>query len=448
MTDVHLSRELLRATADGRVPKEITSELAFEHLLALCPTCREEFLRYAAWQKLRDTPEGAAGLTTAFGLLLGRLPGNLADHAVADERARRDVARLRKLPPEERLPAVKRARTRCRGAAFAARCLEEARAALPGRPRDALAWAEAAAHGATWAAGPAPTLAALLALAAAHRGNALRVLERFDEAEAAIARAGDLLRDTGVADLAVHAEVAALEASLHRDRRRFRAAESALQVASLLHAAREDRPALAKMRLKRGTLYHAWGRPEEALAAAEAAEEALAGSEDAAPRLRLAVRHNRADYLCELARFADAREVLEASRDLYARFDDAWTRLRLAWLEGKLAAGLGWDGEAEGHLRAARDGFRAEGSAYDTALVSLELAGLYLAQNRCSEVREIAQEMVATFRRLGVHREAVEAARLFARAAAKEALTARFLARLAHYLRQARCGPPLAFRPG
>lgn len=367
MSDIHLSRELLRATADGRVPGEITRQVAFEHLLARCPTCAGEVSRFAAWKALRGTPEGAAGVASALGLLLDRLPGELAEHEAKRERARRDVARLRKLPPEERLAPVECARTRFRGPVFGALCLEEARAALPGRPRDALAWADAAAFGAysvpdsevrTRQAERAVT--ALQALATAHRGNALRILERFEEAERAIEHAGAILREYGVTDLGAQAEVAALEASLLRARRRFRAAESALQVASLLHAVRDDRPALARTRLTRGTLYHAWGRTEEALAAAEAAEEALNGLAEAAPRLRLAVRHNRADYLCELARFADAREVLEASRDLYARFDDAWTRLRLAWLEGKLAAGLGRDEEAEEHLRAARDGFRAE----------------------------------------------------------------------------------------
>jgi hypothetical protein len=452
MSHVHLSRELLHAVAEERVPRGIATDLMIEHLLGRCPTCAGEIARWGAWKAVRDTPDGASGVVTALRGLLDRLPGELAAGEAALRRARRDVARLGKLPPEERRPAAERAQTRCRGDAFAARCLAEARACLPGQPREALGWAEAAVFGATWA-GPQPepyvppATRALQARAHAHRGNALRILERLDDAEDDFERALALLRHGGVTDLAAHAEVATLEASLHRDRRHFAAAEGALHVAALLHTVRTDRPELARARLMQGTVYHAWGRPEAALEAAEAAEAALEENGSPPPRLRLAVRHNRADYLCELGRFADAREVLEASRDLYDRFDDAWTRLRLAWLEGKLAAGLGRDGEAEARFRAARDGFLAEGSAYDAALVSLELAALYLHQGRCAEVRELAEAMVATFRRLGVHREAVEAAQLFARAAAREALTAGFLARLAHYLRQARSGPGLAFQP-
>ncbi len=452
MSHVHLSRELLHAVAEQRVPPQIATDLMIEHLLGRCPTCAEEVGRWLAWKDVRNTPEGAGGLVTALRLLLDRLPAELAASEQALRRARRDVARLRGLPPEERRPAAERARQGCRGTAFASLCLEEARSCLPGQPRDALGWAEAAVFGATWAGPsrqprvPAATQA-LRARALAHRGNALRILERLEDAEDDFDRALALLRDGGVTDLAAQAEVATLEASLHRDRRRFAAAEGALHVAGLLQTVREDRPALAKARLMQGTVYHAWGRPEDALVAAEAAEEALEGNGFPPPRLRLAVRHNRGFYLCELGRFADAREVLEASRDLYAQFDDAWTRLRLAWLEGKLGAGLGRDGEAEERFRAARDGFLTEGSAYDAALVSLELAALYLHRGRCAEVRELAEEMVATFRRLGVHREAVEAAGLFARAAAQEALTAAFLARLAHYLRQARCGPAFAFQP-
>jgi tetratricopeptide (TPR) repeat protein len=440
------------------VPREEVAFATLEHLVGRCPTCARELARWNAWKEVRGTPAGTRGVVTALRMLLATLPARLAASATELRHARRAVAALRPLGPEARRDRFRRSHGRFRGPAFAELALAEARAALPGHPANALSWACIAELGVGFVPparglddaehqAPAGRRASLLGRALAHQGNALRILERFDEAEVCFEAAHDALRKNGATDLAAFAEVACLEASLHRDRRDFSRAEEALHHASLLYAVLEDRRELARARLKRGTLYHAWGRAGEALGAAEAAEAALAAADPAEPRLLLAARHNRADYLCDLYRFREAADLLEESRALYEAFGDAWTRLRLAWLEGKIARGLGRDEEAEARLRAARDGFRAEGSAYDAALVALELAALYLARGRTSDVRALAREMVETFGRLGVHREAREAARLFARAAAREAVTAELVARLAAYLRQARSGPGFAFRP-
>lgn len=450
MSHCHLSREILRAAADGRLPEGTAGEIALEHLAARCPTCRREVRRFLAWKESRGAPGWGWRTWTALEHLVGRLPGELRAAEEQLRRARRDLEELRPLPVEERRARMERARTRFRGPYLAELLLAEARRCLPERPGEASAWADAAHFAAFWAPAPEgrpesagdpswwPRCAALEGRALAHLGNALRIEERLEEAEGAFAMAWERLREGGATDLAAHAEVACLEASLHRARRRLSEAVSAVHFASLLHAVLGDVAALARARLTRGTLYQAWGRPGEALEAAGAAEEALDRlPEGAEPRLRLAARHNRADFLCDLGRFAEAAELLEASRGLYEGFRDPWTRSRLAWLEGKIARGLGRDGEAEARLRAAREGFLAEGAAYDAALVSLELAGLYLDQGRTSDVLALARGMVETFRRLEVHREARAAAAIFARAAAAEAVTAELLHRLARELREA-----------
>ncbi|HSL82147.1 MAG TPA: hypothetical protein VLF66_05190 [Thermoanaerobaculia bacterium] len=468
MSHCHLSRDLLRAAADGRLPEGTAAEIALEHLAVRCPTCREELRRFLDWKEGRRAPGWAWRTAVALEHLLGRLPGELQRAERELRRARRDLRELRRLPPGERYSRMEAARTRFRGPYLAELLLAEARRCLPERPAAAGGWADAAYFAAFWAPAPRqeegqdggpdrssggegdrrPWLAALEGRALAHLANAFRVEERLDLAEGAFALAWARLREGGATDLAAFAEVACLEASLDRARRRLSEAVSSIHFASLLYAVLEDLPALARCRLTRGTLYQAWGRPEDALGAAEAAEEALDRlGPGAEPRLRLAARHNRGFYLCDLGRFAEAEALLAESRSLYERFEDPWTRCRLAWLEGKIARGLGRDGEAEERFMAAREGFLAEGSAYDAALVSLELAVLYLDQARTSDVLALAREMAATFRRLKVHREALAAARLFARAAGAEAVTADLLHGLAAYLSEARTRPGLPFEP-
>jgi len=94
--------------------------------------------------------------------------------------------------------------------------------------------------------------------------------------------------------------------------------------------------------------------------------------------------------------------------------------------------------EAEAHFQGVRADFLARGNGYDAALVSLDLAALYLGQNRTAEVKELAAEMVKTFEEQKVHREAMAAVRLFQEAAARERATVELVGRLAEYLRRAR----------
>lgn len=59
----------------------------------------------------------------------------------------------------------------------------------------------------------------------------------------------------------------------------------------------------------------------------------------------------------------------------------------------------------------------------DAALVTLDLAKLYLAQSRTRETRKLAFEAEAKLRKLGVEREAEEAVLLFWKAAQQEVAT-------------------------
>jgi hypothetical protein len=89
--------------------------------------------------------------------------------------------------------------------------------------------------------------------------------------------------------------------------------------------------------------------------------------------------------------------------------------------------------------------FAVQGIGYDAALVSLDLAVLYLRQGRRAEVRRIAEEMTPLFQAQDVHREALAALILFQEAACQDRLTAERALEVAAYLRAARHEPGLRF---
>ncbi len=75
---------------------------------------------------------------------------------------------------------------------------------------------------------------------------------------------------------------------------------------------------------------------------------------------------------------------------------------------------------------------------YDTALVTLELAALYIEEGRTSEVRDLAREMIEVFRAQDVHREALAALAVFHSAAVLETATVELTREIAGRLEEKR----------
>jgi len=92
--------------------------------------------------------------------------------------------------------------------------------------------------------------------------------------------------------------------------------------------------------------------------------------------------------------------------------------------------------------------WKAEELAYECALVSLDLALIYLNAGRTAEVRDLAAEMLWIFRAQGVHREALAALKLFCDAARREAATVDLARRVSRYLERAQHDPELPFETG
>jgi len=439
MDSLHLTRELLRALADRtRNPGDLVS-LVMSHLFDLCPTCAAEFRAF------RDEVSSgeASSYAPGFERVKERL-GNASRSAAAEKAAAEPkLAELLSLPHRTRLEAIQQSPKTYAGPALTMTLLEAARERFASRPQEALDLAELAravlAHEDISA-----LVVELYAQTLAYTGNAFRVsgdpraaVERFESCRF-------LLRLVGGGDRVLRAEIDSLEGSLRRALRETKHSIQLLQRAAMTYFMEEQVVKGSSTLLKLASVHFEEGEPERSLEALDQAEEALASEHE--PKLHLYCQHARAICLCETGSPDEAARILEQNQRHYAQYGDPLTMLRVSWVQAKIARKLGHLEEAQFHYLAARHGFLREGIAYDAALVTLELAGVYLEERRLAEVKELAGELVNEFTRQEVSREATAALMLFEDAARMEQITPSFIADISTYLIQAQRDPSLAFQ--
>jgi transcriptional regulator with XRE-family HTH domain len=250
-------------------------------------------------------------------------------------------------------------------------------------------------------------------------GNALRVAADLAGGEICFATAWRLWNEAEARSGSHLAEwrLLDLEASLRRDRRQF---GHALE---LLERALEGAPAEARGRIllnKAFTLEQS-GRIEDSLVVLrEAAPLVETWGE---PRERCVLHFNLLVILCHLDRFDEAEKGLAELHLLVEQLGNDLDKLRLRWLTARVWAGLGRREDACSAFEAVQRDFTERRIGYDAALVSLELAILYLQQNRPAEVQSLAREMAWIFDSHGVTREALAALTIFCEAVERNAVT-------------------------
>lgn len=437
MADIHITRELLHAVARGELPVAVLSRLGLSHLMNLCPHCRREI---AAWQKEQGTTAADySGVLKALPKVIEeQLPRVEADR----RQAVRDLRKLLSLPHLERLPRIRRSRSHFRGAALADFLLRESWRSIPKNPGEAYHLAELAQAVALHSKG-SPRVADLSALATAHMANARKVEGELKDADELFTFTRYLMTHEGVTDSEVCAEIDWLEGALRKEQRRFTSSEDLLTRAVMLYKLVGAEGKVTGVLMTLSAMYYHQGAHEQAVETVQAALGKLSPDRDY--RLYLSGRYNLALYLAEAGKYDDAESILVAEAESFERYDDGWTQLRQSWLEGKIAAGRGQVELAEECFVKTRDGFIARGIGYDAALVSLDLALLYLKDGRTADVKRLAEEMLPIFEAQDVHREAVSALILFQDAARREAVTVASVRKLANYLRDARTDPSLRF---
>ncbi len=231
-----------------------------------------------------------------------------------------------------------------------------------------------------------------------------------------------------------------LEASLRRDQRRI---PEALALLDRALAVAQGPPSTARILIIKAKTFEEAGDYATAVETLRVAEPLIDAGGD--PQLHFALRFNLPVNLCHLGRAAEAEPMLSEVRSLAVRGRNALSLVRLRWLEGRVAAGLGRRGEAIDLLTRVRGEFASRGIAYDMALVSLELAELYAVEGRMDAVRSLARHMAEVFKDQEVHAEAKKALAFFRRAAERDSVTPELAGQVVRYLYRARHQPELRF---
>ncbi|HXU45454.1 MAG TPA: hypothetical protein VN783_08005 [Thermoanaerobaculia bacterium] len=283
----------------------------------------------------------------------------------------------------------------------------------------------------------------LRARAWAIAGNAQRIGADFRAAEGSFTRAERLLKK-GTSDPLEKARVLLLKASLLGDLGRFAEAAKVLSRVLSIAQRNSDAQLLGKALVKRGIYLGNEGRTEAAIDSLAEGIRHVDPKSD--PRLLVAARHNLIIYLTEAGRLREAVTLLDATRPLYRELGDRMNLIRLRWLEGKIAQTEGRLSQAETLYREVGESLAECGLGYDSALLGLDLAGVYARQGRMAEMRTLAAELLPTFQSREVHREALAALIVFQKAAEMERVTLGLVQELSDYLRQCRRTPGVRFR--
>jgi len=265
--------------------------------------------------------------------------------------------------------------------------------------------ARLAAEGCTAAeTGSGPRLADLLSLAWRQFGNALRVAGRLGEAEEALATASRFRR-AGTGDPKLLASLLDQTASLRIFERRFEEAGDLAEEAGRIYRELGDRGSLAATMVQRAIPAIYTGEVESAVRLLNRALPWIDGERD--PHLLLAACHNLVRCYIDLGQTEQALSIYTAVQDLYRDLRDPLIVLRAGWQQAQLLRDLGHLRAAQVALLQARQGFAERDLFYEAAVVSLDLAEVYVRLGAAEDLERTILETVPIFRNLGVDRDAL-----------------------------------------
>ena len=323
-------------------------------------------------------------------------------------------------------------------------CAESAKAAAADTGR-ALELAELALRVAARVAGQEAWRSQVQGYAWAFIGNARRVANELPDAEGAFKRAWELWRAGSTSSVSVKIleewRLLDLQASLRRAQRRLPESLELLDQALMASQPGEE----GRILLKKAFTLEQMGEYERAIEALKHAAPSVDSRKDL--RLLFTLQFNLVVNLCHLTRLDEARALIPEVRNLAVQLGNELDLVRVLWLEGRIEAQVGRRQEAVSALGQVRREFGSRNLPYDTALVSLELAVLYLEEGGTEEVQALARQMMTVFQSQGVGRETLAALRLFCEAVERDTVTTEMVRRLVHYLRRAKYEPGLKFTP-
>ncbi|HET9211156.1 MAG TPA: hypothetical protein VFR03_12195 [Thermoanaerobaculia bacterium] len=412
MSEHHPRREALEGLLLSRLPAAETKS-AVSHLLGGCERCQEELSPLTAAMftpdaapepHLSESEEDAYDLaiSAAFGKALQRERELASDRETARRKAEEIVRALRRsespiLPEgpaswglcEILLEKSRELRTMDRAGMLA----------LANLARLAADRLDPKVHG-------ADQRTDMQARAWAELANAYRINNDFPQAEAAMACALDL-RAQGTGDPLLYARIAGFNASLLGDVGRFKEAFRMLDLAHAIYRRHGDAHEIGRTLVIKGLYTGYAGQPEEGLQLLVQGLPMIDRGRD--PKLVFHTLHNILLLRVELGEYEAAQRQLQRMRPLYTAHAAWLDMVKLHRLEGEIAAGLGDLDTAEATFQQIRRELDDAGLAYQAALASLDLAGVWLRQGRTAEMQDLMMSTLATFQVLGTEREAFSA---------------------------------------
>ncbi len=363
----------------------------------------------------------------------------LSDARVLEERraAHGLWARLQRRSPQERRVLIEDAPEFQTWGLCELLC-ERSLEAAPRKPKEAVELAHMALEIAAQVPGADPWPRRVQGYAWAHLGNALRVSSDLPAAEDAFRQAKKLWHSGDESGLLDGSRLLDLEASLRLHQ------GQPWQALAVLDQALVSSNAPPRLLLNKAKALIDVAEYERAIDLLQDTAPLINAERE--PRLFLIQLQYLAHAWCYAENYPAAQGIIGQVRMLAERLGNEIDLVRILWLEGKLAAGLGRSEEAIATFHQVRSDFIVRDNAWDAALVSLELATILASENRTGAVKTLARQSAAIFRAQQVHREAQAALELFRQAAEKETATAELCRQLVTYLCSAHHNPGLCFR--
>jgi len=278
--------------------------------------------------------------------------------------------------------------------------------------------------------------------AQAELGNAYRVLAQLGEAEHAFGLARRFF-ELGSRNELLEIRLLNLEASLDAEKLRYKEACTSLAKIHTYHLQNGNDHLAGRALLKRG-LYEGYaGDERKALGLLSDSLKLIDAERE--PSLAYAVRHNQILFLVDLGDFREAEKQLFRLRPLHPHAGGRIPKLHLRWIGGRIDAGLGRSDRAENIFREVRETSLELNRAYDSALASLDLAAVLLAQRKAREATEEVRTAAKVFIALRIDREAFMTIIMLRTACEMQLATQTMVERVAKFLRRLENDPTARF---